>query len=121
MPERRRSVGALALALIAMGLAGCGSGEPPPSCGELTLDTGEDIPQEAVDCMSEGGQDRALRVTVPTVEGDHIVMVYSANEDGSIVVTTDRLEDNQRAAILLCRDAVSVVDLGDCEELHQGD
>ena len=38
---------------------------PPPSCGEYTLDQGESIPHEAVDCMAEAGEDGAtLTVTL---------------------------------------------------------
>ena len=76
MSHRRRCIGALLTVLIAASAAGCAGG-PPPSCGEFTLDQGESIPQEAVDCMSEGGEDRALKVTVASVEGDPIVTTYA--------------------------------------------
>ena len=116
MSHRRRCIGALLTVLIAASAAGCAGG-PPPSCGEFTLDQGESIPQEAVDCMSEGGEDRALKVTVASVEGDPIVTTYATAVEGGFVLNTDY---GGGTTILLCPDAVSVIDLGECEELHQG-
>ena len=124
--------------LLVVTVAGCGSVEPPPSCGAYTLDQGESIPQEAVECMAEGGEGSALRVTVPTVEGDPIVTTYSTRWDGAIEgarqqagglgrspieVEIDMTQDRYGGGtyIALCPDAVSVVDLRECEEQHRGD
>jgi len=121
MPERRRSAGALVIALVAMGLTGCVSSWPPPSCGEYTLDRGERIPQVAVDCMSQAGEDGALRViAAPDAQGYVIATTYRPGSPSGIQVTTEFVKDNGARFMKLCPDAVSVVDLGECEELHEG-
>ena len=86
--KRFRSVAAIGLAIAALSTAAC-SGPPAapveftdraplPSCGEIVLDQGETIPEDALDCMeaaveADGGE---LKVTSPTVEGDPIVTYY---------------------------------------------
>jgi hypothetical protein len=116
LSHARRVAASLAIALLALSSAGC-SGEPAPSCGAFTLDRGETIPQEAVERMSEGGEDRALRITVPSAEGDPIVTTYAPAVQGGIVMNVDY---GGGTSIFECSDAASVVDLGDCEELHEG-
>ena len=124
-----RPGGAVVTVLIAAALAGCataGPGAPPPppaSCGEYTLDQGESIPQDAVDCMSDPGDGATLKVTAPTVEGDPIVTTYTAYRNGTIQVTIDATKDRYGGgtSIQHCAEAVSVLDLGECVELHEGD
>ena len=108
------------IVLIAMSAAAC-SGEPAPSCGEFALDEGESIPQEAVDCMSESGEDGALTVIAPrNAQGYIIATTYRTRSAGGILVTTEWVKDNGASFMEVCPDAVSVVELGECEELHEG-
>jgi hypothetical protein len=122
MSRPRRRAGALVTVLVALTTAGCTAPWPPPSCGEYTLERGESIPKEAVDCMSRADEDDALRITVPTTEGDPIVTVYRRGAYGGFVMDVDSSQDRHGGytRIFECVDAVSVVDLGECEELHQG-
>lgn len=116
----RRVAGALLIVLIGLSASGC-SGEPRPSCGEYTLDEGESIPQEAVDCMLESDEDGALRVIEPpNTDGYIIATTYTTRPAGGILVTTEWVKDNGASFMKMCPDAVSVVELGDCEELHEG-
>ena len=123
MSGSHRRAAALVTALVAMTTAGCTSTSPPPSCGDYTLAQGESIPQAAVDCMSKADDDDALRVTAPTTEGDPIVTVYRRGAYGGFVTEIDSAQDGfgGGTAIFECREAVSVVDLGECTELHEGD
>ena len=120
MSHQRPFAGAFIAVLIAVSTAGCAS-EPPPTCGEYTLDRGEGIPQEAVDCMSEGVEDDALRViAAPNAQGYTIATTYRIPSAGGIEVTTEWLKDNGASFMKVCPDAVSVLHLGECEELHEG-
>ncbi|WP_137845589.1 hypothetical protein [Microbacterium sp. 2FI] len=122
------AAGAVAV-LAAILLTSCASGSggspasPPPSCGAYRLGQGQVIPQEAVDCFAEAGVDGVLKVTAPTTEGDPIITTYSRRSDGAIEVQMDMTQDpyGGGTAFLVCPDAVSVVELGDCEEQHRGD
>ncbi|GAA1987562.1 hypothetical protein [Microbacterium pumilum] len=124
MSNALRRMGAPAAALLLLALAGCATGTPaaldlPPSCGEYTLGQGESIPDEAVDCMAAAGEAGAtLTVTSPTTEGDPILTVYTAMPDGSVEVYADMTEDRFGGGISvqICPEAVSVLDLGGCEE-----
>jgi hypothetical protein len=124
MSDRRRSAGALVVALVMLGLTGCASAtpggplpEPVTVCGEYTLDQGESISQEAVDCMAEGGPGATLTVTTPTVEGDPIVTTYTGLAGGGYEVHADMSKDRWGGgtSTMVCPDAVSVVDLRACD------
>ncbi len=128
MSSPRRPTAAVIALLIAVTLAGCASAAPgappapeqPTACGEYELDQGESIPQEAVDCMAEAGENGAtLTVTTPTVEGDPIVTTYTALPDGGMEVYADMTEDRYGGgtSLVVCPDAVSVLDLGTCDEV----
>ncbi|NTW40283.1 MAG: hypothetical protein HGA44_10425 [Cellulomonadaceae bacterium] len=87
--RRRRAVGLMAAALaVAAGTTGC-SGTPDPegfaerpalaSCGEITLDQGQGVPDDSWACLDAAAADGSgaeLTVSMPTVEGDQIVTYY---------------------------------------------
>lgn len=52
--------------------------EPLTSCGEVALDQGEQVPDEAWACLDDAADDvgAELVVTRPTVEGDPVVSHY---------------------------------------------
>ena len=91
----RARLGTVALIVCAVGvmLAGCAAGpvEPGsvptpqqfldraelPSCGEITLAQGDEIPLENLDCLDSAGPEGAeLSVTRPTTEGDPVTEYY---------------------------------------------
>ena len=122
MSQQRRSTAVLLAVLMAIGVTGCTPDGPPPTCGEYTLDRGESIPQEAVDCMLERVEDDTLRViAAPNAQGYTIATTYRISSAGGIEVTTEWLKHNGARFMKVCPDAVSVVELGECEELHEGD
>src|SRR4051794_23924784 len=93
MPGTQRRAAAIVTMLVALSATGCAAGWPPPSCGAYALARGESIPQRAVDCMSHADEDDALRITVPTTEGDPIVTVYRRGVYGGMVMDVDRSQD----------------------------
>ena len=117
MRHPRRHAGALLIALLVLSAAGCAPGEPVPSCGAFTLDRGESIPREALDCMAEADEDDTLKVTTLNREGVPIVTTYATAVEGGIVMN---VEFGGGTSIYLCPAADSVADLGECGELHEG-
>lgn len=101
---RKGAIGLAAVALLAV--SGCASTFPGPqnlpkdlfaaarsspkaphgfvdgvkreSCGEITLDQGESLPTDTVDCINAaiGVADAQLAVVAPTTEGDPVVTFY---------------------------------------------
>lgn len=66
------------------------------SCGQVTLDQGEQIPADAVDCMDAamGNLHAELAVVAPTVEGDPLVTFYrtSTGDPGVEVFINDEFD-----------------------------
>ncbi|MGW9023730.1 hypothetical protein ACWGQ5_05725 [Streptomyces sp. NPDC055722] len=114
---RRRCVAAVsvrpwlvAVATTSLLAAGCGmSGDPVKerwasraefsSCGEVSLDQGEEIKKKAVreiTCLRralKSGDSAELKVTYPTVEGDPIREYYRLTPQGRLEVYTDSTDD----------------------------
>lgn len=126
MSSSRRTAGALFALLAAISLTGCATAtpggmavEPAESCGEYTLGQGESLSQEAVDCMTDAAPGATLIVTAPTVEGDPIVTTYTVLADGGYEVYADMTKDSYGGgtSTMVCAEAVSVIDLGECDEV----
>lgn len=69
---------------------------PLKSCGQVTLDQGEQIPIDAVDCIDTaiGTLDTELAVGSPTTEGDPIVALYRTSTDTpGVQISTDTAFD----------------------------
>ena len=104
---RGRRLGALIVLLVLAGCADSGGKAPDlepvaklapgvKDCGVISLDQGEKIPASATACFVDsvqGGDAARLIVTQPTVEGDPIVVTYSASANGRIKVDTDTRAD----------------------------
>ena len=88
-----------------------------PSCGSVDLGQGETIPQDAIDCLADAGDQGAeLVVTMPTVEGDPIVTYYRALPTGGVEVFTDMTQDAFGGgwAHEVCEDATTIGEYGGC-------
>lgn len=105
---RARLVAVAATSLLA---AGCGMLNDPvkerwesrtefSSCGEVSLDQGEEMQKQAVReivCLQralKSGEGAELKVTHPTVEGDPIREYYRLTPQGRLEVYTDSTDDH---------------------------
>lgn len=89
-----------------------------PSCGHERLGQGQQIPDAAVECLTDPGADGAeLIVTAPTTEGDPIVTYYRAQPDGSVEIWVDMTQDAYGGGWthIRCPDAQGIVDRRGCE------
>ena len=88
---------------------------PLESCGVVELGQGEQIPQQAIDCMS--ASDAAeLAVTSPTTEGDPIPRYYRVTDAGLEIWTDSSLDTWSHGGWTheTCPDAVTIIQIGDC-------
>ncbi|MFE2095066.1 hypothetical protein [Streptomyces sp. NPDC059460] len=115
---RRRCVAAVsirarlvAVALTSLLAAGCGMLNDPvkerwesrtefSSCGEVSLDQGEEMQKQAareIVCLQralKNGESAELKATYPTVEGDPIREYYRLTPQGRLEVYTDSTDDH---------------------------
>lgn len=126
---------ALAVALVcgsAAFTAGCAAGpaepvETPaqftdrevlPSCGELDLAQGDEIPDENLECLEGAGEDGAeLAVTRPTTEGDPVTEYYRVLPGGGWEAFIDGSQDRNGGLWWYtdCPDAETIEDLAACK------
>ncbi|SMH50984.1 hypothetical protein SAMN06295885_3644 [Rathayibacter oskolensis] len=104
------------------------------SCGEFVLEQGEDVPEEARDCLvaaSVAGEPAELAWSTPTSEGDPIVSFATVGLGRGIqVYTTDafdrhsRIEDPTSPGAgwsgYACDDPADLFGTGDCDPLVEG-
>lgn len=96
--------------------------EPLASCGEFTIEQGEQYPDDAMDCVEDaiGAGGAELVLTAPTVEGDPVTTWYRALPTGGVEMWSDVRQDKfagEGAAwyYTLCPSAVSpLAGSGDC-------
>ncbi|MDY0909992.1 hypothetical protein [Microbacterium sp. CFBP9034] len=91
-----------------------------PSCGHIELNQGDDLPQEAIDCLADAGAPGAeLVVTAPTVEGDPVITYYRALPGGGIEVFTDMTQDAYGGGWWhsSCPEATGIDDLATCTDI----
>jgi hypothetical protein len=124
---------ALALCGLCAMAAGCAAGPvqpgsvptPPqfvdretlPSCGEVTLTQGEEIPAENLSCLDEAGDAGAeLAVTRPTTEGDPVTEYYRVLPGGGWEAYLDGSMDRYGGQWWHtdCPDAKVIEDLATC-------
>ncbi|MFF7772992.1 hypothetical protein ACFZCG_01075 [Streptomyces tanashiensis] len=101
----------VAVALASLLAAGCGTLNDPvkerwdsrtefSSCGEVSLDQGEEMQKQAareIVCLRralKNGEGAELKVTHPTVEGDPIREYYRLTPQGRLEVYTDSTDDH---------------------------
>lgn len=92
--------------------------EPLPSCGEVTLSQGDEIPDENLACLSEAGAEGAeLAVTRPTTEGDPVTEYYRALPGGGWQAFIDGTKDRYGGDWWFtdCPDAEAISDLASCQ------
>jgi hypothetical protein len=126
--RRSTAVMLCAIAALTTGCAAGGSGpvqtprqfldrEELPSCGEVTLEQSEEIPEEAFSCLAEAGEDGAeLAGTRPTTEGDPIIEYYRVLPGGGWEAYIDATEDSRGGGWWYtdCPDAETIEDLAGC-------
>jgi hypothetical protein len=124
---------ALALCGLCAMAAGCAAGpvqpgsvptpqqfvdrETLPSCGEVTLTQGEEIPAENLSCLDEAGDAGAeLAVTRPTTEGDPVTEYYRVLPGGGWEAYLDGSMDRYGGQWWYtdCPDAKVIEDLATC-------
>lgn len=127
------SASGLALAwVLAMTIAGCSAlrDDPVhdqwedrsslPSCGEVTLEQGEHLRQQArseLACLRaalESGEGAELAVEYPTDEGDRVTEYYRVTPAGTTEVYVDSTEDvnsDQKWSFAECEQPKSVLDV----------
>jgi hypothetical protein len=131
----RRAVGLTGLLCVLAGAAaGCAAGpvEPGsvptpsqftdrtelPSCGELSLAQGDEIPAENLECLEQAGAEGAeLAVTRPTTEGDPVTEYYRVLPGGGWEAYLDGSMDRYGGQWWYtdCPDAETIEDLAACE------
>jgi hypothetical protein len=126
-----RSVAALMLCGAALLTAGCAGGpsepvatpeqfldrEPLPSCGEVELGQGEEIPDENLTCLGDAAEEGAeLSVTRPTTEGDPVTEYYRVLPGDGWEAYIDGTEDRHGGQWWYtdCPDADVIEDLATC-------
>lgn len=131
-PVLARAAAALVVSGVCLLAAGCstdetGSDETPqqfvdraqlPSCGEVDLDQGAEIPAESLTCLEDAGDEGAeLAVTRPTTEGDPIIEYYRVLPGGGWEAYIDATQDEFGGGwwYTECPDAEALVDLAKCE------
>lgn len=90
---------------------------PLPPCEPVVLGQGEEVPQEANDCLMDAGADGAeLAITRPTVEADPVTEYYRVLPGGGWEYYTDMTQDAYGGGWWLntCPDATALDDLGEC-------
>ncbi|MDQ3900138.1 MAG: hypothetical protein M3319_06700 [Actinomycetota bacterium] len=93
-----------------------------PSCGQITLDQGEQIPADTLRCLDDAFDTGAeLAVTFPTVEGDPIVRYYRVGPgiDG-LEIFDDTSQDRFGAGRwnhMLCPGTVTASEPLNCQDL----
>lgn len=132
--RRQRPVGiVLTLCAVAAATAGCAAGPVAPgsvptparftdrselpSCGEVTLAQGDQIPAENLDCLESAGAEGAeLAVTRPTTEGDPVTEYYRVLPDGGWEAYLDGSMDRYGGQWWYtdCPDAEAIEDLATC-------
>ena len=88
-----------------------------PSCGEITLAQGDEIPDANLDCLDEAGAEGAeLAVTRPTTEGDPVTEYYRVIPGGGWEAYLDGSMDRYGGQWWYtdCPDATSIEDLATC-------
>ena len=105
-------------------------GNAATSCGEFVLGQGEELPAEAVACLSAATEkeEAGLAWSHPTTEGDPIVYfayVASWNQGVGLSVTNefDSYGGDHGWASLSCPDATTATrpeSIGECNELVEG-
>ncbi|MET0829432.1 MAG: hypothetical protein ABWY26_07940 [Microbacterium sp.] len=91
--------------------------ESLPSCGELTLAQGDEIPDENMACLLDAGEAGAeLAVTRPTTEGDPVTEYYRVLPGGGWQAYIDGTEDRHGGDWWFtdCPDAETIEDLATC-------
>lgn len=92
--------------------------ESLPSCGEVTLSTEEQIPDESVTCLDEAGEEGGeLSVTRPTTEGEPITEYYRVLPGGGWEAYIDASQDSFGGGwwYTECPEAENIEDLAACE------
>lgn len=92
--------------------------EPLPSCGELELVSGEEIPAESFTCLDEAGKAGAeLSVTRATTEGDPVTEYYRVLPAGGWEAYIDGSQDRNGGNWWYtdCPDAETIEDLANCK------
>lgn len=89
-----------------------------PSCGELELAQGDEIPGENLSCLEGAGDAGAeLSVTRPTTEGDPVTEYYRVLPGGGWEAYIDGSQDRNGGLWWYtdCPDAETIEDLAACE------
>jgi hypothetical protein len=132
MTRSRAAAGVVLVAGVLLSLAGCAAGpaepvetpsafldrEELPSCGELELAPGEEIPAESLTCLEDAGDEGAeLAVTRPTTEGDPVTEYYRVLPGGGWEAFIDGSQDRNGGIWWYtdCPDAEAIEDLAACE------
>lgn len=92
--------------------------EALPSCGELELSQGDEIPGENLECLEGAGEAGAeLAVTRPTTEGDPVTEYYRVLPGGGWEAYIDGSQDRNGGVWWYtdCPDAETIEDLATCE------
>ena len=121
----------MALVVLAWILVGCADSANAPasfrdrpdlaSCGEVVLEQGEGIPDDAAACLESSFTSGAeLVVSGPTTEGDPYITYYRVGPDiEGIEIFIDSTRDRFGFgwAHQLCPDATGLLELGECVEV----
>lgn len=129
----RLAAAVLGLSAVGLMVAGCAAGpvEPGsvptpqqfldraelPSCGEITLAQGDEIPSENLGCLDSAGPEGAeLSVTRPTTEGDPVTEYYRVLPGGGWEAYLDGSMDRYGSQWWFtdCPDARDLEDLAQC-------
>lgn len=89
-----------------------------PSCGEVELGQGEEIPAENITCLEEAGPEGAeLAVTRPTTEGDPFTEYYRVLPGGGWEAYIDGSQDPNGGIwwFTPCPEAQTLEDLAQCQ------
>ena len=92
--------------------------ESLPSCGEVTLAQGDEIPDENLACLLDAGEAGAeLAVTRPTTEGDPVTEYYRVLPGGGWQAYIDGTKDRHGGDWWFtdCPDAKTLEDLATCK------
>lgn len=131
MTARLVAAAALTGALVAL-LSGCAQGPATPaptptqftdravlpSCGEVELGQGDEIPAENLTCLQDAANEGAeLAVTRPTTEGDPVTEYYRVLPGGGWEAYIDGSQDSNGGIwwFTPCPEAKTLEDLATCQ------